>query len=348
MNAPRLTLGLCGLVSILAGCSHKPPGPIATSPDGMVALLASVDGGADRNAARHTADELIATHRRFDALFAHSDDLAFGAGDFLGSNELQTRVVSIGAATQPMRAAIERGDIHGTVIEPTHASAALDLAIIAATGGAIERRDLSLGPRKISSETIRFDGAVSREPGDSELEELRTQHHQLLTTPGDKVFVRVGVSIGGGSKAWRERLRQDLDVLASEHAVDVDLQTRVAKRMPIQAGQVRELLALELDALILVPYDGTKGAELVASAKGTPVIVIGSPIPDSNYTCSVSTRPYVLGRAAAELCRGALGRDGGRVVELLGTGSARHAEVSRGFLETLGLHEALQPAQTPR
>lgn len=104
-----------------------------------------------------------------------------------------------------------------------------------------------------------------------------------------------------------------------------------------QADDIRQLVGLDVDLLIVTPVNAVDLGEALAEArKKVPVIVLGSKIDGSDYDMFIGPDDYEVGYQSGQRVAELLGADGGTVLEISGQqGSLRAQQISAGFAGAL-------------
>lgn len=156
----------------------------------------------------------------------------------------------------------------------------------------------------------------------------------------------VGMSQCTLGEPWRVQMNEDLKQAAARHP-NLKLVFKDAQNDSLmQRAQVEELVAQQVDLLIVSPKEAAPLTKPVAEAyrRGIPVVVLDRAVQGDEYTVYIGADNRRIGRAAGEWAAQALGGQG-CIVELKGLmtstpGRDRHL----GFREGLGLerHRRLQ------
>jgi signal transduction histidine kinase/DNA-binding response OmpR family regulator len=116
----------------------------------------------------------------------------------------------------------------------------------------------------------------------------------------------------------------------------------------LQVKQVKELLAQDIDLLIISPNEASPLTPVVEEVydKGIPVIVVDRKIASSRYTNYIGADNHEIGVIAGEYVAGLL-KGKGRVIEVTGLPASSPAiERQQGFRETIGRHPGIRIIKT--
>ena len=154
--------------------------------------------------------------------------------------------------------------------------------------------------------------------------------------------VVLGYAQLGAESMWRVRYSNDIKRAAAESGVQL-LYNEAEQKQKVQAGNIRALIAYQVDVIAFSPIV-TYGWDNVlseAKAAGIPVIITDSNvsvIDESLYTAYLGTDSQLIGRMAGEyLIRKFQGKTGTvNIVELTGPdGSSVAADRARGFRDII-------------
>jgi ABC-type sugar transport system substrate-binding protein len=115
-----------------------------------------------------------------------------------------------------------------------------------------------------------------------------------------------------------------------------------------QADDIRQLLKLDVDLLIVTPVNAVDlGGVLAAARKKVPVIVLGSKINGGNYDMFIGPDDYEVGYQSGLCVASLLGEAGGAVLEISGQqDSLRAQQISAGFSGALAQHPQVRLLET--
>jgi ribose transport system substrate-binding protein len=142
---------------------------------------------------------------------------------------------------------------------------------------------------------------------------------------------RIALAAQGTSQSWSALFDQHAFWYADELGDDVIEELLYADAMAsadVQVPQVEDLLAQDIDALILVPMGEAALSAPVerAMAQGVPVVVCASRVETDNFVTEVGTNLYASGRNLAQWLVDELGGEG-NVVMMTGIPGVTTAEV---------------------
>ncbi|WP_223191029.1 substrate-binding domain-containing protein [Pedobacter roseus] len=147
----------------------------------------------------------------------------------------------------------------------------------------------------------------------------------------------IGFSQCVGSDLWRKTMLEEMKIELSLHP-GVKLVYRDANNSSSkQISQVRELLEMNVDLLIISPNEARPLTPIVEQAynSGIPVVVIDRKTSSSAYTAYVGADNYQIGKMAGQYVSGLL-KGKGNIMEIMGLpGSSPTIERQRGFAEGL-------------
>ncbi len=147
----------------------------------------------------------------------------------------------------------------------------------------------------------------------------------LLTACEEKTY-RIGVS-QCGTDAWHVQMNTDLEREANSHP-EVKMITRLADEgTPEQIADLEELLALDLDLLIVSPNDGVAMVPIIEKFydQGIPVVLVDRKINSNKFTATVSADNIDIGTRVATFITSKLGGHG-KILEIQGNMKASTAQ----------------------
>jgi ABC-type sugar transport system substrate-binding protein len=339
MNHRRSAHVLSWLGSLCA-CSGGGGDSILQNPDGNIRVVYVADARWQQDAAVTEMAAALDRHADIALVFAHNDDMAFGAA--LACKQKQrtgVRIVGVGASTEAQKRLAE-GVIDATVLCPTCADAAIDMALLACSGIAPRPR-LLLGTRLYTKATQASGGRLVPSPDDIFVQGLRMQHANVLTTtPTIDVVFRVGLALCTGGQPRRARIGEELQSAAKRYP-QIQFDYRVAESPEQEQKLARDLIAQNYNAILMAPSDPSTLAPVCkeAIAKEIKVIVLDRELEGADGTCFVACDEKSIGRAAATAVKELLPK-GGAIVELQGAMTTSTAQQRHeGFVEALGLRK---------
>lgn len=161
----------------------------------------------------------------------------------------------------------------------------------------------------------------------------------LLACTGDrgKGQYVIAASLGMTTDAWQETLLIDMKVAAADYD---GLTLRIADAKDDNArqiAQIRSFIRQHVDALIISPNESEPLTPVAVEAyrAGIPTIIIDRKIHSDEYTASISSDNYEIGRVAGIFARNRLPA-GAHILEIRGrTGSSPAFNRHRGFVAGL-------------
>jgi len=309
--------------------------------DGSIRLVHVADARWQQETAATEMAAALDRHAEIALVFAHNDDMAFGAA--LACKQKQRtsiRIVGIGGTAQAQKRVAE-GVIDATFLQPTGAAAAIDMALLACSGIPPPRR-LVLGPLMFTKATLAAGGTVVPSPGDIVVGGLRHQHASVLTTtPVTDVVFRIAMAHRTGGEPRRARIGEDLKTAAKRYP-QIQFEYHAAEGTPEQqVDLVRDFIAQNYNAILVAPEDPVALRPVCkeAIAKEIKVIVLDRELGSEDYTCFVGCDDTATGRAVGSAI-GKLLPKGGAIVELQGAMTTSAAQqLHQGFVEALGLRK---------
>lgn len=150
----------------------------------------------------------------------------------------------------------------------------------------------------------------------------------------------IGVSQSSIDDAWREAMIRDMEIELSNYD-DIDLLVRNANsNNQQQIQQIRELIDLGVDLLIISPFESGPITEVVEEAhkKGIPVIITDRKVDTDQYTTFIGADNYKIGYEAGLFAADSLKRKSKTpaILEIWGLASSSPArERHNGFIDAL-------------
>ncbi|MBK8978984.1 MAG: substrate-binding domain-containing protein [Planctomycetes bacterium] len=313
-----------------------------TSADGSLRVVFRADARWLQENGKAEMESALARFADIDLVYAHNDPMARGAqlaAEQAGRDGI--RFVGIDALPHEGVRYVEEGKLDATFLYPTCGAEAIDVALLLAAGVDVPR-DLVLGTRVFTRETLASGGRPVPAPGDAVLAELRTAHAAALRGESLGATLRVGMSQCNSAEPWRAQMNADIRRRVDELAGRVVLDERDAQNdSNVQREQVLELVAAAVDVILVSPKEEVVivPAAREALANGIPVVVLDRKLGSGDYTVFLGGDNVAIGRAAGEFVKAVLGATGGgNIVEIEGlTTSSPARERHDGFAEALGL-----------
>lgn len=147
----------------------------------------------------------------------------------------------------------------------------------------------------------------------------------------------IGMSQCNLGEPWRVQMNADIKAAAEKHPEIEVIFKDAQNKTTVQQDQVKELVNLGVDLIIISPKEARPLTKPVADAMdaGIPVIVLDRKIEGDNYTCFIGADNRNIGEEAGKYIAGLLGGKGS-VVELKGLmtstpGVERHEGFMKGI-----------------
>ncbi len=310
------------------------------SPDGKYRVVHVADARWDGSTARTEMDAVLERLPQIDLVYAHNDPMAFAAAQACKQKgRTGIKFVGIDGLANEGRKYVADGAIDATFEYPTCAEAAIDLALLAASGIPLPRR-VMVGTRKLTKDNIAAGGEAVPSPGEFVLANLRRQHAEVLSqTPTIDVVFRIAMAQCTDGEPWRAAMREQL-IAAAKRYPQVQFDYRAADNdIEKQRGLVRDFIAQNYNAILVSPKESLALAAVCkeAMAQNIKVIVLDRELGSDDYTCFVGGDNLQIGEAAGRQIAELL-PNGGTIVELQGLMTSSPAqERHAGFLKALGL-----------
>jgi ABC-type sugar transport system substrate-binding protein len=147
----------------------------------------------------------------------------------------------------------------------------------------------------------------------------------------------IGMSQCNLGEPWRIKMNEDLIARAQEYPEIRLVLTDAAQDNQKQIEDVKWLMDLGIDLLIISPNESEPLTPIISEAyQKIPVIVLDRKVNSDDYTLFIGADNRVIGMRAGEYVKNLLGPAGGHVVEIMGLpGSKPTVERSEGFRDSL-------------
>jgi simple sugar transport system substrate-binding protein/ribose transport system substrate-binding protein len=161
----------------------------------------------------------------------------------------------------------------------------------------------------------------------------------LTRMPADAEGIKylIGMSQCNLGEPWRIQMNKDI-LEAAEGRGDIKIVfTDAAQDNGKQIEDVKKLMRLGVDLLIISPNEMEPLTPIIAETYGKiPVIVLDRKVKGDGYTLFIGADNRVIGAGAGKYIGELLGEGGGNVVEIMGLlGSTPTAERSEGFRDAI-------------
>ncbi len=143
----------------------------------------------------------------------------------------------------------------------------------------------------------------------------------------------IGMSQCNLGEPWRIQMNKDIKEAAVKYPDVKIIFTDAAQSNQKQIEDVKKLMQLGIDLLIISPNESEPLTPIISEAfKQIPVIVLDRKINSDNYTLFIGADNRAIGFSAGDYVKNLLGEAGGNVVEIMGLpGSMPTLERSEGF-----------------
>ncbi|MBS0027783.1 hybrid sensor histidine kinase/response regulator transcription factor [Chitinophaga sp. 22321] len=148
---------------------------------------------------------------------------------------------------------------------------------------------------------------------------------------------RIGFSQCTGNDDWRRNMLTEMKRELFYHPEMQLLYKDAESDSKRQAAQITELLAKQIDILVVSPNEAAPLAPVIATAygKGIPVIILDRKAATDSFTAYIGGDNYNIGKLAADYIAAQLGGKG-RIIEVTGLrGSSPTVERHQGFHDAL-------------
>ena len=157
----------------------------------------------------------------------------------------------------------------------------------------------------------------------------------LSITPVDTTGVKylIGMSQCNLGEPWRIQMNKDIMSAAEKYSNVKIIFTDAAQNNQKQIEDVKKLMQLGIDLLIISPNETEPLTPAISEAYGQiPVIVLDRKVNSDDFTLFIGADNRVIGAAAGAYVKKILGQAGGNIVEIMGLpGSMPTTERSEGF-----------------
>ncbi len=161
---------------------------------------------------------------------------------------------------------------------------------------------------------------------------------------------RIGFSQCGDADHWRKSMLAEMRRELSFYPGIELIYKQADDNSNVQVRQVKELLAQDIDLLIISPNEARPLTPVVEEAynSGIPVIVVDRKIASAKYTNYIGADNHQLGQMAGEYVAGLL-KGHGNVIEVTGLPASSPAiERTQGFKEAIARHPGIRILSTVR
>lgn len=168
-----------------------------------------------------------------------------------------------------------------------------------------------------------------------------------LSADMEGVQYLIGMSQCNLGEPWRIKMNEEIKAQAQKHPEIRLVFTDAAQDNQKQIDDVRKLMELGIDLLIISPNESEPLAQIVSEThKKIPVIVLDRKVNSEDYTLFIGADNKLIGERAGEYVKEHLGPQGGTVVEIMGLpGSKPTLERSQGFRESIARQPNIQIVQ---
>ena len=154
----------------------------------------------------------------------------------------------------------------------------------------------------------------------------------------------IGVSLANLTEHWRINMRDEIMAEAQRYP---DLRIVFADAADSTARQIEDvhnLLDSGIDLLIISPNESEALSPAIAAAyRKVPVILLDRSVVGFDYTLFIGPDNRLVGKQAGQYVADVLGKQGGKVVEILGrSGSPPVLDRSIGFQEAIAPHPSVR------
>lgn len=172
------------------------------------------------------------------------------------------------------------------------------------------------------------------------------QHEHAEATGTDSKPVRVAFSLAEGSNQWSNAFYEELVAAAERTKMELIYDEPTENTAEWQRKNIAELLAQDVDYLIVLPHDTQMIDEVAAQAKAAGVrtiLISSSKKADPRCDATVLIDFALEGRLCARILAELAGEQECRVLEILGPENSQIAAArSQGFREELAKHRNLK------
>ncbi|MFQ3548262.1 MAG: substrate-binding domain-containing protein [Armatimonadota bacterium] len=150
----------------------------------------------------------------------------------------------------------------------------------------------------------------------------------------DKIFT-IGMSQCNLGEPWRVQMNQDIQKAAEKYSNIKMIFKNAANKTTVQQDQIKELIDLGVDLIIVSPLESKPLTKPVADAyeSGIPVIVLDRKVEGDKYTCFIGGDNRLIGEEAGKYVVKLLNGKG-NVVEIKGLMTSTPAiERHEGFMK---------------
>ena len=154
----------------------------------------------------------------------------------------------------------------------------------------------------------------------------------------------IGMSQCNLGEPWRIKMNKELTAAAAQHPDTKLIFTDAAQSNSKQIEDVKKLMQLGIDLLIISPNESEPLTPIISEVFGKiPVIVLDRKVNSDEYTLFIGADNRVIGASAGEYVKELLRDTGGNVVEIMGLpGSMPTMERSEGFRQSIASDPNIQ------
>lgn len=163
-----------------------------------------------------------------------------------------------------------------------------------------------------------------------------------------EVTYLIGVSQSNLGEPWRIKMNEDIMAEAKKHEGLKVIFTDAAQNSQKQVEDIRSLIAMGIDLLIVSPNESEPLTDIVSETyEQMPVIVLDRSINSPDYTLFIGADNYLIGQKAGAYVANVAHGKPLRILEIEGLpGSTPAHERSSGFNDYIGDHDNLTVVHT--
>lgn len=340
--------GVHSIIEILGTTTSKPTierssGFLAAiSENKTIDVLQRIEANWEKDKAEDLFSDVLQQNTNVDAVYAHSDDMAYGA--YLAAEKAGKELVIIGIdgllGEKRGIDLVKKGILDTTFICPTGGKEAIKYAVDILRHEKGLPKKIILRSHQVTQENVDYFLTLNKgaeETADND-----------VTSKSKKITL--GFAQVGSESSWRLANSQSIIDAAKESNIElifknVDTDLRDEEKQALQIKYIREFIAMDVDVIAFSPIIKNGWEEVLTEAKeaGIPVILSDRRVDASNelYTTYMGSDFVEEGRRAARwLLENATQKSNYAIVELEGTtGSAPAIGRQDGFREVLNSND---------
>lgn len=314
----------------------------AISENETIDVLERIEANWEKDKAEDLFSDVLMQNSKVDAVYAHSDDMAYGA--YLAAEKvgLDLVIVGIDGLLGEKRGIdlVKKGILDTTFICPTGGREAIKYAVDILKHEKGLPKKIILRSHQVTQENVDYFLSLNTKVDVAENKDNSVAPEKIT----------LGFAQVGAESSWRLANSQSIMDAAKESGINlifknVDTDLSDEEKQALQIKYIREFISMDVDVIAFSPIIKNGWEEVLTEAKdaGIPVILSDRRVDASNelYTTYMGSDFVEEGRRAARwLLENATKKSSYTIVELEGTtGSAPTIGRQDGFREVLNANE---------